>query len=295
MNHWRSKIIVGTAQFGNKYGVGNSSGATGEGEAHSMLRIASGVGIFRLDTAQAYGSSEKIIGSFPHAQFEVTSKVGRFPESNLDWGEWLASRIEVSRAELYRQKLTTVLFHDVSDFKNKNRSRAIRALSEASINYPELIFGASIYNPEDWKELREIQDLRMYQAPYSIFDRRFERTGTFEEMTRLKKKVSARSVFLQGLLLLPLGKLPKYFSPWEKVISEWRKFCRVSGLSPVAAAASFSLASPFLEGVVIGFDSRRHLDELVSGLVSLPVELVAYPDFGELPLELIDPRRWKLH
>ena len=53
---------MGTAQFGMDYGVTNNSGMIDKLEIKEILKEATNLGITFLDTAQAYGNSECLIG-----------------------------------------------------------------------------------------------------------------------------------------------------------------------------------------------------------------------------------------
>ena len=58
------KISLGTAQFGLDYGIANESGMIAKKEAFRILEYARESGINYLDTAYAYGDSERVIGDF---------------------------------------------------------------------------------------------------------------------------------------------------------------------------------------------------------------------------------------
>jgi len=56
------KICLGTAQFGLPYGIANTDGQVVEAEVASILTHAASAGIRLLDTAQAYGEAEYVLG-----------------------------------------------------------------------------------------------------------------------------------------------------------------------------------------------------------------------------------------
>ena len=58
----KNSIILGTAQFGMDYGLTNKNGKVEENEAIEIIRKAISLGFEYIDTAAAYGDSEKIIG-----------------------------------------------------------------------------------------------------------------------------------------------------------------------------------------------------------------------------------------
>ena len=63
------KLALGTVQFGMPYGVANKSGQVTRAEAKLMLRLASENGIDNIDTALAYGETEKYLGEIGVEKF----------------------------------------------------------------------------------------------------------------------------------------------------------------------------------------------------------------------------------
>lgn len=55
-------MALGGVQFGLDYGVTNANGKVSENEAIAIIRHAITEGIQYIDTAAAYGDSERVIG-----------------------------------------------------------------------------------------------------------------------------------------------------------------------------------------------------------------------------------------
>jgi aryl-alcohol dehydrogenase-like predicted oxidoreductase len=288
-----SNVILGTAQLGLNYGISNKNGPPSNKQANDLLSYAASQGVALLDTAQAYGASEDVIGDYSKTRFEVQTKVGRFPESDQDFGEWLVSRVERSRERISDHNLKTVFFHDPSQFHGELQSRSISAIQHLRQVFPALEIGASIYDPSEWQHLREIEEISTYQVPYSILDRRFERNGIIREVVDSGKSVQARSIYLQGLLLMNLNQVPKYFQRWLPVIESFHAFCTKNKIAPIAAASNFVLSNPLFSGVLMGFNRKEEFQELIYESILIEGSLIQYPDFGEQDPELLDPRIWK--
>ena len=72
------KLALGTAQFGLDYGVSNRLWIIPEADVFEILKLAAASGIDTLDTAQAYGTSEAVIGEFVKTsglQFRIVTKL----------------------------------------------------------------------------------------------------------------------------------------------------------------------------------------------------------------------------
>ena len=59
---YRPRLCLGTVQFGLRYGITNSSGQVSEIEVGRILRMAEQSNVGWLDTAQAYGNAEGVLG-----------------------------------------------------------------------------------------------------------------------------------------------------------------------------------------------------------------------------------------
>ena len=59
-----NKLIMGTAQFGMKYGINNKIGKIQKNEIYRILNFCKKNNINHFDTASSYGESEKILGIY---------------------------------------------------------------------------------------------------------------------------------------------------------------------------------------------------------------------------------------
>ena len=100
------------------------------------------------------------------------------------------------------------------------------------------------------------------QAPYSIFDRRVEKY--FNILKKNKIKIYARSIFLQGLLLMPLKDIDNYFKKWKSNFELLDKFIQKKQISKLELCLSFVLKSRYIDKVVIGIQSLSQLKEIVN-------------------------------
>ena len=69
-----SKISLGAVQFGMDYGIANKDGKPSFKIAKNIIKKAKTIGISKIDTAQAYGDSESILGNIGVKEFNITTK-----------------------------------------------------------------------------------------------------------------------------------------------------------------------------------------------------------------------------
>ena len=80
---FNSKIVLGTAQFGLKYGINNKTGLVDECSLNSILNYAINSGIQLIDTAYNYGNSEERLGVYLSSLFKSGFKIGSIVVFNI--------------------------------------------------------------------------------------------------------------------------------------------------------------------------------------------------------------------
>ena len=70
----RSKLSLGTVQFGLDYGVTNKNGQVTISQARDILDCAKQNNIKTLDTASLYGNSEKVLGGIGVDDYQIITK-----------------------------------------------------------------------------------------------------------------------------------------------------------------------------------------------------------------------------
>ena len=74
MNSLKSKIGLGTVQFGMDYGISNHKGQSNLDDVLKITNHAYENNILILDTASSYGNAEIILGNVGVKKFRIVSK-----------------------------------------------------------------------------------------------------------------------------------------------------------------------------------------------------------------------------
>lgn len=119
--------------------------------------------------------------------------------------------------------------------------------------------GASVYDGYQIDSILKRFTPDMIQLPVNILDQRLVKTGYIEKLKSRGVEVHARSIFLQGLLLMPLEKVPAYFDPIRPHLRRFREAATEQGMTPVQAALAYVRDLPGIDRVVIGVTSRDEL------------------------------------
>lgn len=293
-------FTLGTAQLGMPYGLGAASGGLEGSVVGDILTTASNCRIRWLDTAHAYGSAEARIGQWLAASsytFKIATKLPSLTRVRDDQiAEVIDDALSQSLARLGTRQIDICLTHGAADFMRPGVIDALRLAQErGSIGR----FGASAYTVKEITEVLLVRDVGVLQLPLNVASCEIFEAGILEEAADRGITVFARSIFLQGALLLPPGSMPPHIAPLGKVVVELAGLAHTAGL-PLPAFLMGAVAR--LKGVsslVIGVDSVDQLAELAD-FTRLPL-----PDAGlceaafklarSLPPSVIDPRTWPVH
>jgi hypothetical protein len=281
-------LALGTVQFGVKYGVAGRGEAVPEDEARAILEAAEGAGIRTLDTAPAYGDIEaRLDGLIGDLDFAVVSKVGALPTTVDADGAARFVEESIARSALRLGcRLTTLLFHHAEDLLSVRGDAAWRAAEMASGGRMRL--GVSCYDPATLIELRRRYPITVAQLPGNAFDQRLTGPGVAVALAGIE--VHVRSVFLQGLLLMPRDAAIRHVPAAAEPLAAWTDWCAHEGLRPSSAALAVARGLPGVRVCVVGVDRLVQLQEILGAWrEGAPGSA---PSLACDDLDVIEPRRW---
>jgi aryl-alcohol dehydrogenase-like predicted oxidoreductase len=284
------RLALGTAQFGMHYGVANQAGAPPLEEAKRILEFARSRGLALLDTAAAYGESERILGELGLDGWKIVTKIPPVPEGTVDAGRWVADSVDSSLRRLKIPALDAVLLHRPQQLLGPLGASLYAALLQLKRDRIASKIGISIYSPAELDQLLSIFDFDIVQSPFNLVDRRLLATGWMERLAERGVELHARSIFLQGLLLMSLDARPAKFARWNELWSTWHRWLNTSGATAVQACLNYVLSFSEIDAVVFGVDSLKQLQEILAaeGRRSPPVPL----ELQCADEALVNPSRW---
>lgn len=285
-----NKIAIGTVQFGLPYGIANQQGQVTTAEAQAIIDLAQANGINTLDTAIAYGDSERVLGSMVLDGFDIVTKLPLVPEGCTDIAGWVESELEASLSRLNVSKVDGLLLHSPnqlnSDIGDTLYQALLRKKSEGIVER----IGVSVYSPDELYTLTEKFQFDLVQAPFNIIDNRLRDTGLLEKLAVSNTHLHVRSVFMQGLLLMPASSRPKKFNRWSSLWSTWEQWLTETDLTPLQACIRYALSVSEIQKVVIGVDSSAQLNEILKaaeGDCPTPPPTLSCSDS-----DLLNPSHW---
>lgn len=284
------KLALGTVQFGLDYGIANKQGRVPFDEARAMLEHASSNGIDTLDTAIAYGDSEKRLGEIGVQSWNVVSKLPPVPADCGDVAKWAVSAVKGSLGRLGIRKLYGLLLHRPVELLGPGGAKLYDALD--SLKREGLVekTGVSVYDPSELNALCLAFHFDLVQAPFSVLDRRLIETGWLPRLGEQGTELHVRSIFLQGLLLMPRADRPRSFDRWSDLWDRYEDWLAGTGLTRLQACVRYALAFPEISKVVIGVDSLEQLRDIIRAAEG-PAPRVG-DAFQTHEEDLLNPARW---
>lgn len=248
----RNKLALGTVQFGLAYGISNSQGKPTINEISEVLNFAHEKKIDYLDTANAYGDAEKVIGNLDAKRFKIITKF--LPESQNGLFE---NQFEASLTKLRVDNVYGLLAHRPLDVVNN--PEIWDKLQVQKENQKVKKIGFSFDSPEEYEAVSKkafVPDL--VQVPFNYFDDRF-----IEIIKELKSKgceIHVRSAYLQGLFFSDTKQLTSFFDEVKGLILELQK---VHGQKLAASLLNYVLDREYIDKVVIGVQSKIQLQNIL--------------------------------
>ena len=287
-------LALGTVQFGLNYGISNTKGQVDKSTAEQILLLAKQNNINTLDTAADYGESETVIGELSYKNNSTFNIVTKISSSACNRYENITTtfedEIKSSLSKLNTRSVYAVLLHNTQSLLSDNGSLVYNALVGLKNNKFCQKIGVSVYSPEELNYVLDHFDIDLVQLPLNILDQRFSHPKIIEKLQKNNIEVHARSLFLQGLLLMPSNKMPDYFAVYQKHFLALNTFIEQHKINNLAACLSFAKSMTFVDKFVIGVNSFEELSEIITTYKQ--VVALDFCKFSNNDKKLIIPANW---
>jgi aryl-alcohol dehydrogenase-like predicted oxidoreductase len=275
-----------------KYGVANKKGLVLYNEVSTILELAWKNGIDTLDTAIAYGNSEEVIGNIGVKSWNIITKLPVAPAEIIDIKRWTQNQIKFSLGKLGVTSLYAVMLHTTAPLSTNKADIYWNTLQELKEQGVIQKIGYSIYEPTELDNFYEKFQPDIIQSPYNILDNRLENSGWLQRLSDESVEVHARSIFLQGLLLMSKMHRPFYFKKWDNLWQKWHQWLKETNSTALEASLSFVNDEDRISKIVVGIDDVKQLQEIIDA--SQRENKIANTVFFSTDERLINPSKWML-
>lgn len=291
------RLVLGTAQLGMAYGIANTHGKPDLKTALEIIQTAFENGISEFDTAQGYGNSEEVLGQC-FKKLEIRNKVRVISklDPGIDHGDKkaLSAALDRSLKNLDIPTLEGLLLHRAEMLNNWDDGLGDILRGFVKSGKVKKI-GVSVYSPEKALEAVKISGLSIIQFPANVFDRRFMDRKFVKHIRGKEISVYARSVFLQGLLLMNVKDIPARLKQASKYLQIYGRLCDDIGLNRREAALGFVKEGLPEVKIIFGVERARQLnDNILAWNKIYPWDLNKRisREFKDIPDKIINPVLW---
>ncbi len=282
-----SKLGIGSGQFA--LDQTSVRGRPRSAEVRDMLEIAARTRLTMLDIAGYSPQSDAALGDIlprPNPFDICISTVRADRGADLVEAEARAAlrRMGVEQAECIMVPSASELFgsHGAALWDR------LKALKDQGVTRK---IGVAVFASDDPLGVARRFRPDVVQAPASLLDQRLIVDGTLASIAEMGIQVHLRSIFLNGLLLLPPDRAPNHLKAAAARISRARRLIAEGRSDPLQAALGFALSRPEAHTVLVGVASTAELNAVIAAGANPPPDL----DWDEMAIDdpvALDPRAW---
>ena len=284
------KIIIGTAQFGAAYGIKNKKIKIKKNEAFKILKLSEKNNIFYLDTSDDYKGYKNILPKCNLEKWKISLKLSNKIIQKFNTEKKFLNFFDKNLKKLKKKKINYLFFHDAKILFTKDGKNIYQLLRKLKKKGLVKKIGFSAYTVDEIKKVIMKYKIDVIQFPFNVFDQRLKQKKILQKLKSLKVEIHARSIFLQGLLLLREKNIPKKFKNYNKNFSRWFEFIKKNKSHPLKECINFAFNNKFIDKYVIGVDSASNLEDIINFKVKKSKKNFDYLKTNED--NLIDPRKW---
>jgi aryl-alcohol dehydrogenase-like predicted oxidoreductase len=295
-----SKISLGTVQLGMDYGISNQLGKTKGSNAKEILQYVLDQGINVLDTAPSYGNSEDIIGDFIRNHscddcWRIITKTPKFKGSVIGDKQIdeLFESFKLSQNKLGKENIYGLLVHECGNIFSPGGEKILDKMNQLKDSGFIKKVGVSVYSGEQIDHLLDNYAVDLVQLPINIIDHRLLNGGHLSKLKQHGVEIHARSVFLQGLLLMPLNSVHPWFNPILRVLDEFHTKAKKLNMSTLQLALGFVQSINEVDKVIIGVNTLKQMHEVIN-IASVRINIEEFSNLSINDSTFLDPSNWKI-
>lgn len=252
-----------------------------------------------LDTAQEYVGSEISIGMNLNKNLnkKIISKIPSIKNDKYNNPKkFLISNVKKSIKNLKVEKIYGLLFHEPKDIYLHNFKDYFSILKNAKKNGIIQKIGFSLYDPEDLNFVMENFMPDLIQVPLNLVDQRFLQNNSLKKAKLLGVEIHVRSIFLQGLLIVPPELWPEHLKIHSDEVREINNIFSSKNISIIEACFQFLQSQNVIDVAIVGVQNYRefyNIRSLLQKVETNKFSKVNWNKFSSTNDIFIDPRKWK--
>jgi len=253
------KIILGTAQFGNKYGIANKTGQINFPEIFKILNYLKKKKINYLDTASAYNQSEAKIGKY----FQKTNKKFRVITKFSFKGNNSIEKQFIKSLHLLGYLPDTILAHNYRDYINPKFHEQIKNIKK---KYLIKNIGVSLNKISELNKILRYKKPDVIQVPLNILNKSFLDENIIKRLKKKSIRILGRSIFLQELFYKDKKFVFKKFKNIKKKYIQLLKIASHEKMTLGELSLVWANHLKEVDNIILGVDNLPHLKKNLDSL-----------------------------
>ncbi len=284
----QKNLIVGTANFGNAYGVSKN-----QIKMYDIERVL-GDAISRenvfIETSSSYIGSEKIIGHFlAGVQFE--NLIVKVPPENYSKSDLFIDSLQESLSRLNQKSAHLVMLHGIGLAFTDHAEPLKEAFSQIKQMNLALKIGLSCYLESEISSAKSIfPEMEVFQIPENVIDRRKYNSKYLNLLRNQGNRIQVRSLFLQGLLTEALELNEDKYPGLLAIRNELNALALSMSLNLNEVCLNYGKSIEWATDLVLGFQNFEQYYQNLKIIENTENEFVFNVTQGSD--FLVDPRNW---
>lgn len=304
-----SLFTLGTVQLGLDYGIFNHNGLPTDISVRNLINRAVSSGIRTFDTARVYGLSEQRIGNvIQKADKENISIITKLHTLNYLPNQATEEQVRHAvRASVYEScyhlklsNIDTILLHRWEHRYKWNGAvwDELLLLKKAGVVRKT---GVSVTKPEEAVDALTEAEIEHIQCPVNILDWRWQQNDFLAAVHKRKDVVFfARSVYLQGLLIMRANEWPSFRDIDIDILNLDRALDylvkRFQRIDRKDLCLAYVRGLPWVSSLVLGMETETQLQDNLQLFAEEPLNTEQLQEVHQIippqSERLLDPAQW---
>lgn len=276
-----NKLILGTVQFGMPYGISNKvNRKVSVSEQKKIFNLCAKFDVNEIDTAESYNFDLNILPKNNKWLVNTKIQIGKFSNKQkiLNYLKSLKRKNVI---------LNCLYIHDETNLFTTRGRFVMNILYKLKRKRLFNKIGISIYNFNNLNSIIKNFKIDSIQVPFNILDRQIKK------YTKILKKnnidIHARSIFLQGLLLMKPETIPEAFSEIKKFILKIKERKKFFNTNLINYLLNFVDKQHYINKIIFGVHSYNHLKKIIE---YKKLQKIRFEKFNIVKKKIINPSLW---
>jgi len=284
--NFEEKIIIGTAQFIDNYGINRIKEKITLNQKNKIIKHSIKNNFNYFDTSNSYSDYSNVFNKYDN--HKIILKL--YPEENIkDYKFWINKQITKYQKTFNIKKFYAIILHNENFLRSPDFNVFNKLLIDLKKRHITEKIGISIYNFTNILKNVKKYKFDIVQCPFSLIDQRLIENNLLDKLKKFGIEIHVRSIFLQGLLLKK--NIDPYFFKWKHIFSYLKKWKKNNYLSNIEGGLFFILNYPMIDKIIIGIENTNQIEQLNEAIIKY--RYIDYPKSLKCSnINLINPTNW---